>query len=66
MLSHMAAFAAPLTSSHLSLHFDGLTVLRDKDISRIQAEFGCKMTGYIRAQTGLHIDVVQKGPSQAV
>ena len=31
VLSHMAEYAQKTTDSHLSLHFDGLMVVRDRD-----------------------------------
>ena len=66
MLSHMAAFAASLTSAHLSFHVDGFMVLRDKDISRTPAEFWCKMTEYISGTNRSADRRGPKGPSQAV
>ena len=59
VLSHMAEYAQKTTDSHLSLHFDGLMVVRDRD-DRTAAQFGAELTAHVLSQTGLSISVCQK------
>ena len=51
VLAHMASFASATETSHLSLHFDGLMVVRD---------VGRDMEEYVRDVTGLNVELVQE------
>ena len=55
----MASYASATTTSHHSLHFNGLMVVRDVGMPCPPDSFGRDMEEYVRDMTGLNVQLVQ-------